>query len=278
MHLRYKKKYQIPLRSYYNFKIPSLIASQDAKIRQEVHIAKYFNSTKHNLSFDPSVKSNEASSSHDLDVISTPTRSMSPMLDVDASVFTPSKKIQRTIHREPVILPIPEELLPFVPSEPIYKDGRTFAYLTKYEQRTLKPLIEGSKLWIKAVKSIKALAEQKKAREDYTDELKIKWEVQDKELANLYEDWCCVLSHRQNMGHDYFAYLSTAPNSTILHMPTSKMSKTYIKKVHYNPRFNQNHLAKLDANFDDSGFSVARTKRHHELYYPDIKLTRSERK
>ncbi|CAB4408026.1 unnamed protein product [Rhizophagus irregularis] len=280
MHLRYKKKYQIPLQRYYNFKIPSLQASQDAEIRQEVHIVKYFNSTKHNLSFDPSEKSNEASSSHDLEVISNPIRTISPTLDVNASISTSSKKVQSTIHHELVILPIPEELLPFVPSEPIYKNGKTFAYLTKQEQRTLKPLIVGSKYWIKAVKSIKALAEEKNALEAHIDELKIKWEVQDKEFVTLYEGLFCNLSNHQNTCHDYFAYLSTTPGSSISYMPTSKMSKTYIKKVHYNPRFNQNHLSALEANFDYSDLQLALAKRDRELYYLDFysKLPQRERK
>ncbi|PKY52439.1 hypothetical protein RhiirA4_425276 [Rhizophagus irregularis] len=280
MHLRYKKKYQIPLQRYYNFKIPSLQASQDAEIRQEVHIVKYFNSTKHNLSFDPSEKSNEASSSHDLEVISNPIRTISPTLDVNASISTSSKKVQSTIHHELVILPIPEELLPYVPSEPIYKNGKTFAYLTKQEQRTLKPLIVGSKYWIKAVKSIKALAEEKNALEAHIDELKIKWEVQDKEFVTLYEGLFCNLSNHQNTCHDYFAYLSTTPGSSISYMPTSKMSKTYIKKVHYNPRFNQNHLSALEANFDYSDLQLALAKRDRELYYLDFysKLPQRERK
>ncbi|CAB4422152.1 unnamed protein product [Rhizophagus irregularis] len=123
MHLRYKKKYQIPLQRYYNFKIPSLKASRHADIKQEVHIANYFNSTKHNVSFDPLERSNDVSTSHDSDVISSPIRTISSTLNVNSPVFTPSKKVKPIIHNEPVILPIPDELLPYVPTEPIYKNG-----------------------------------------------------------------------------------------------------------------------------------------------------------
>ncbi|PKY56991.1 hypothetical protein RhiirA4_428654 [Rhizophagus irregularis] len=280
MHLRYKKKYQIPLQSYYNFKIPSLKESKHADIRQEVHIANYFNSTKHNLSFDPSERSNDASTSEDMNVSLSPLHTISPTFDVNTPVFTLGKKVQRKIHNEPAILPIPDELLPYVPSEPIFKDGVTFEYLSKKEKRTLKPLIVGSKYWIKAVRSIKALAEEKNALEAHTDELKIKWEVQDKVFVTLYDDLFSDLFYHQNICHDYFAYLSTTPGSSISFIPTSKMSKRHIKYVHNNPRFNRNHLLKLEADCFNSNLHLALTKRDHDLQYLDFydKLPRRERK
>ncbi|CAB4413510.1 unnamed protein product [Rhizophagus irregularis] len=134
IHLRYKKKYQIPLQSYYNFKIPSLQPSKQAFIRREVHIANYFNSTKHNLPFDPSVRSSVASTSQSSVVTSNPIIAISPTLKVDVPVFTPTKKVQPKGHKVPPnILPILEELLPYAPDVPIYKDGVTFENLTKAE-------------------------------------------------------------------------------------------------------------------------------------------------
>ncbi|CAB4424398.1 unnamed protein product [Rhizophagus irregularis] len=275
MHLRYKKKYQIPLQCYYNFKIPSLKASKDAHVRREVHIVNYFNSTKHNLSFDPLERSNDASTSHDSNVISASLDTISSTFSVNAPVFTPSKNVQPKIRNEPVILPIPDELLPYVPSEPIYKDGVTFAHLTKKEQRTLKPYVVGSKLWIKAVKSIKALADEKNAREAYIEEIKIKWEVYDKEFATLYEDLFVICYNHQNICHDYFAYLSTSPDSLISPTPSSKKQQKLI-----NYQFNRNHLLQLEAHFEGNVLELALMRHHCDLYYLDFysKLPRRERK
>ncbi|CAB4422154.1 unnamed protein product [Rhizophagus irregularis] len=280
MHLRYKKKYQIPLQRYYNFKIPSLKASRHADIKQEVHIANYFNSTKHNVSFDPLERSNDVSTSHDSDVISSPIRTISSTLNVNSPVFTPSKKVKPIIHNEPVILPIPDELLPYVPTEPIYKNGVTFAYLTKKEQRTLKPLIVRSKNWIKAVRAIKARVEEKNALEASIEEMKIKWEVHDKEFATLYDSSFNGLYHHQNVCHDYFAYLSKHFAPSASSTPSSKKGKQKVKYGPDNPPFNQQRLLEFEAKFDISKLHLALTKRNRDLYYPDYysKLPRREHK
>ncbi|CAB4426660.1 unnamed protein product [Rhizophagus irregularis] len=270
MHLRYKKKYQIPLQRYYNFKIPSLKPLKYAEIRQEVHIANYFNSTKHNLSFDLSVNSNDARITFDSDVIS------SPILELRTGQ---PNLVQPIIHNEPVILPIPDELLPYVPTEPIYKDGVTSAYLTKKEWRTLKPLIVGSKNWIKAIRSIKTLADQEKEREVRKQEMRRKWEVDDNEFASLYDNWFYALCHHQNTCHEYFAYLSTSPAPSASPTPSSKKKgKQKVKDTSNNSSFNHNHLMELKETLDDSNLHLAITKRDHELYYPDFysKLPRRE--
>ncbi|PKY62159.1 hypothetical protein RhiirA4_488169 [Rhizophagus irregularis] len=276
MHLRYKKKYQIPLQSYYNFKIPSLQPSKQAFIRREVHIANYFNSTKHNLPFDPSIRSSVASTSQGSVVTSNPNIAISPTLKVDAPVFTPTKKVQPKGHKVPPnIFPIPEELLPYAPDVPIYKDGVTFENLTKAEQRKLNPLIVGSKFWIKAVKAIKSRADEKNALDAHIENIKIKWEVHDKELATFYDDWFGVLRCLQNACHDYFAYLCIVPDSSALFMPSSKKEQKRNNFI-----FRQRRLSELEADFEDINLELNLLVRHHELYYQDFcsKLTSRERK
>ncbi|CAB4418830.1 unnamed protein product [Rhizophagus irregularis] len=207
MHLRYKKKYQTPLQHHYNFKIPSLKARQHVDIRQEVYTAIHSNLMTNYPSF-----------------------SNQPLKAKD--------KVQTIMN----IVRTPEELLPYVPSEPIYKNGVIFADLNQKEQRTLKPLIEGSKNWIKAVRSIKALADEKIKREAYIDEIKLKWEVHDKEFALRYENLCTSLHHHQNVCHDYFAYLSTRYDASALFMPSSKQGQKKIADIAYKSRFNVNLL------------------------------------
>ncbi|PKY56163.1 hypothetical protein RhiirA4_428048 [Rhizophagus irregularis] len=80
------------------------------------------------------VRSSVASTSQSSVVTSNPIIAISPTLKVDVPVFTPTKKVQPKGHKVPPnILPILEELLPYAPDVPIYKDGVTFENLTKAE-------------------------------------------------------------------------------------------------------------------------------------------------
>ncbi|PKY46180.1 hypothetical protein RhiirA4_420439 [Rhizophagus irregularis] len=97
-HLRYKKKYHVPLQKYYNFKLPTLdIKSSDHEIKREVHIARYFDSNQHGSSFDPSYiidKTATASSStdnHNLPVSS----------NTYAVPFTPKSTRPKEIGKQP---------------------------------------------------------------------------------------------------------------------------------------------------------------------------------
>ncbi|CAB4415789.1 unnamed protein product [Rhizophagus irregularis] len=283
MHLRYKKKYQRPLQCYYNFKLPALNTSRYANryTKQEVYRVNDFNSTEHNFSVDVSEMSFVASLSRDSDVISTVIDNSSSTFNVNAPVFIPKKMVQsKKTYDKPTVRPIPDELLPYVPNEPIYKDGITFAYLTKNEQRTREPLVVGSKNWIKAIREFKARADRKKALDDYVEEIKMKWEIDFKEFAISCDALSKNLFNLQNICHNYLAYLSTCPVISASSTLSSKKGKQKATYGPNNPPFDQRHLLELKDKVEECYLSLALAERDNVLFFPDFhnKLPRGERK
>ncbi|PKY61055.1 hypothetical protein RhiirA4_485517 [Rhizophagus irregularis] len=225
LHLQYKKKYNVPVQKYYNFKLPSLDTKfSDCVVKREVHIAHYFDSNRHDSVFDPSqmISHFEILVTQDLSCFSNIRGPASPFIPKASTLQNKDKKSKINVNdwisamqalraedntrqkakREEasssqVKKSIPDDLLPYIPDEPIYKDGRVFSLLTKKEKKNLKPLEAGSKSWITAIRSIKKNADDKRQREIYFDNLSSNWNTS-KTIAEECENFSSTLTHYQN--------------------------------------------------------------------------------
>ncbi|CAB4446655.1 unnamed protein product [Rhizophagus irregularis] len=302
-HLRYKKRYQVPLQKYYNFKLPTLnTKSSDPEVKREVHIAHYFESNRHGSSLDPSYKTE---STLDTPVASTAnntwnqTVSSSSLLNINAAPFTPKTVTQKgkKKRKEPIISDkdflstlrtfneeqrnrannkregtstsqvknfIPDDLLPFIPDEPIYKDGKVYSLLTKKEKATLKPLTEGSKSWRVAIRSIKDAADRKRELETYKDNLALKWETT-RYAGEFCEEFTSDLFYVQNSYYDFFTYKNRVDHVTPIDETKGKKPIQNNKNID-SPAFARQHLEELESKKEDSDLILALFLRQQSLY------------
>ncbi|CAB4426001.1 unnamed protein product [Rhizophagus irregularis] len=247
-HLRYKKKYHVPLQNYYNFKLPTLRRSSISEIRREVHIANYFDSNIYGSTFDPSYNANPtATPLPDNDVLNHLVTSSSS-LNVNAQPFTPK--------------------------------------VTTHEDKGKKLKVNANN-WISAMEALKAEdnarqstkrsqastskggkdADEKRQSEKYIENLTLKWDA-NKVLAQHYESFCSTLTHYQNVYYDYFSYLNKQP----IHYPAESRSVKKGKKTKFQDRsndslFNPAHLEMLNEKKDDCDLHLALTLRDNALYF-----------
>ncbi|CAB4404258.1 unnamed protein product [Rhizophagus irregularis] len=305
-HLRYKKKYHVPLQKYYNFKLPVLdIKYSDREIKREVHIAHYFDSNQHGSTFDPSYTVDETSVAlANKDNQHLPVTSSS-LLNINAVPFIARADSPEEIGRErsrnindwiPMMQALndedkirqkkkqeearvyrsefqpPDDLLPYIPDEPIYKDGRVYSLLSNKEKANLRPLEAGSKSWFNVIRSIKQLEISKEI-------LSSKWNT-NYPIAQHCEKLCSILSHHQDACYDFFSYMNKFDHV----IPSDvKKGKKPIKKNYSsdNFSFNRRHLNTLEDIQEKSAVDLASFVHNSSPYGvipPDFLISRERKR